>query len=213
MRWCGHEVQYYYVYGTETPTNDDLSIQGKARTISDDVPCKVPKICIPRQKQTHVDNGRLRAWLGLATECDSITQTCTTCHAQRTHAYSNTCLESFFPGCVGAPMQVGRLVLVNGWLSVDRKNTGIPLRRWIQLARRDQGSERPTNQVARWLPPKAPQQAVADFPNRSSEGPRHALQQKSSRLYCNISNLTKVAPKRNPTESPKFHPMLRLVST
>ena len=130
---------------------------------------KISKIGIWNQERMHVNNGHLRAWLGVPTVCDMIVQRTDNARLPK------QMLFAFFPGNVGA--QVGRRT--GKWLAFDFVNdlekAGIPISGWMQIARKNNGSEWRDKvfQIARSYTPKNPTSGQ-EPPDRKTEKARGA---------------------------------------
>ncbi|CAE7389814.1 unnamed protein product, partial [Symbiodinium sp. KB8] len=120
-------------------------------------------------EQMHVNNGNLRAWLGVPTVCDMIVQA-----------------RTRWLGSVGVPTQVGRRT--GKWLAFDFVNdlekAGIPLSGWMQIARKNNGSEWRDKvfHIARWYTPKNPKSGQ-EPPDRKKEKMRGAPHRHVKRTF------------------------------
>ena len=151
---------------------------------------KISKIGIWNQEQMHVNNGHLRAWLGVPTVCDMIVQARTRWlgHVARMNnaRLPKQMLFAFFPGSVGVPTQVGRRT--GKWLAFDFVNdlekAGIPISGWMQIARKNNGSEWRDKvfQIARWYTPKNPKSGQ-ETPDRKKEKVRGAPHRNVKRTF------------------------------
>ena len=151
---------------------------------------KISKIGIWNQEQMHVNNGHLRAWLGVPAVCDMIVQARTRWlgHVARMDnaRLPKQMLFAFFPGSVGVPTQLGRRT--GKWLAFDFVNdlekAGIPISGWMQITRRNNGSEWRDKvfQIARWCTPKNPKSGQ-EPPDRKNENVRGAPHRNVKRTF------------------------------
>ena len=151
------------LYGAESWTTTFLC-RRKLETFHMKCLRKISHISILDQEQMHLNNDALRAFLGVPTIRNLVTQARLRWlgHLARMPAerLPKQMLFAFLPGDIGQPTKPGRRT--GKWLSFDMVNdleaAGIPKAEWMYFARKNQGNDwrKVVYQTAPWFLPQQP---------------------------------------------------------